>query len=165
MKRKRHTEEQIIAILKEPEAGVKTADLCRKHGISEASFYNWKAKYGGLEVSGAKRGAGERERPAKEALGRRHARQRRTQGPAGKKMVTPAAKREAVAHLRSALDMSERRACRTIGCVRMTVRYRCHRPDDAELRARLRSLAHVRRRFGFRRLHVLLRREGFTVNH
>ena len=50
MKRKRHTEEQIIAILKEHEAGVKTADLCRKHGISEASFYNWKAKYGGLEV-------------------------------------------------------------------------------------------------------------------
>ena len=55
MKRKRHTEEQIIAILKEHETGVKTADLCRKHGISEASFYNWKAKYGGLEVSEAKR--------------------------------------------------------------------------------------------------------------
>jgi putative transposase len=51
MKRKRHAEEQIIAILKEHEAGLKTADLCRKHGISEASFYNWKAKYGGLEVS------------------------------------------------------------------------------------------------------------------
>ncbi len=55
MKRKRHTEEQIIAILKEHEAGMKTADLCRKHGISVASFYNWKAKYGGLEVSEAKR--------------------------------------------------------------------------------------------------------------
>jgi hypothetical protein len=51
MKRKRHTEEQIIAILREHEAGVKTADLCRKHAISEASFYNWKAKYGGLELS------------------------------------------------------------------------------------------------------------------
>jgi putative transposase len=80
-------------------------------------------------------------------------------------MVTPAAKREAVAHLRSAFDMSERRACRTIACVRMTVRYRCRRPDDAELRQRLRALAHERRRFGYRRLHVLLRREGFTVNH
>ena len=55
MKRKRHTEEQIIAILKEHEAGLKTADLCRKHGISEASFNNRKAKYGGLEVSDAKR--------------------------------------------------------------------------------------------------------------
>jgi putative transposase len=55
MKRQRHTAEQIIAILKEHESGLKTADLCRKHGISEASFYNWKAKYGGLEVSEAKR--------------------------------------------------------------------------------------------------------------
>ena len=55
MKRKRHTEEQIIAILKEHEAGVKTAELCRKHGISEGTFYNWKAKYGGLEVPDAKR--------------------------------------------------------------------------------------------------------------
>ena len=80
-------------------------------------------------------------------------------------MVTPAVKREAVAHLRSAFDMSERRACRTIGCVRMTVRYRCCRPDDAELRQRLRALAHERRRFGYRRLHVLLQREGFKVNH
>jgi putative transposase len=80
-------------------------------------------------------------------------------------MVTPAAKREAVAHLRSAFDMSERRACRTSGCVRMMVRYRCRPPDDAELRERLRNLARARRRFGYRRLHVLLRREGFTVNH
>jgi putative transposase len=55
MKRNRHTEEQIIAILKEHEAGAKTADVCRKHGVSEATFYNWKAKYGGLEVSEAKR--------------------------------------------------------------------------------------------------------------
>jgi len=55
MKRKRHTEEQIIAILKEHEAGMKTADLCRKHGISEATFYNWKSKFGGLDVSEARR--------------------------------------------------------------------------------------------------------------
>ncbi len=80
-------------------------------------------------------------------------------------MVTPAVKREAVAHLRSAFDMSERRACRSIGCVRMTVRYRSRRPNDADLRQRLRALAHERRRFGYRRLHVLLRREGFKVNH
>jgi putative transposase len=80
-------------------------------------------------------------------------------------MVTPAAKREAVAHLRSAFDMSERRACRIIGCVRMTVRYRSRRSNDAELRARLRALAHERRRFGYRRLHVFLKQEGFLVNH
>ena len=55
MKRKRHTEEQIITILKEAEAGLSTADLVRKHGISEQTFYRWKSKYGGMEVSEAKR--------------------------------------------------------------------------------------------------------------
>lgn len=55
MKRSRFTEEQIIGVLKEHERGVKTADLCRKHGISEATFYNWKSKYGGMDVSEARR--------------------------------------------------------------------------------------------------------------
>ncbi len=55
MKRSRFTEEQIIGILKEHEAGVPVADLCRKHGISNASLYNWKAKYGGMDVSEARK--------------------------------------------------------------------------------------------------------------
>lgn len=55
MKKQRFTEERIIAVLKEQEAGMKVADLCRKYGISDATFYNWKAKYGGKEVSEAKR--------------------------------------------------------------------------------------------------------------
>jgi len=80
-------------------------------------------------------------------------------------MVTPAVKREAVAHLRTAYEMSERRACQIIGCERMMVRYRSRRPDDPELRERLRALAHERRRFGYRRLLIFLRREGFVVNH
>ena len=55
MKRSRFSEEQIIGILKEHEAGVSVADLCRKHGVSDASIYRWKAKFGGMEVSEAKR--------------------------------------------------------------------------------------------------------------
>jgi putative transposase len=55
MKRSRFTEEQIIAILREQETGVAVADLCRKHGLSSPTFYKWKAKYGGLDVSEARR--------------------------------------------------------------------------------------------------------------
>ena len=61
--------------------------------------------------------------------------------------------------------MSERRACKAIGCDRTTVRYRSRRTDDQVLRARLRALASERRRFGYRRLLIFLRWEGFTVNH
>jgi putative transposase len=75
-------------------------------------------------------------------------------------MVGPAAKREAVAHLRSTMEMSERRACTLIAADRTMIRYRSRRPPETELRARLHELANQRRRFGYRRLFILLRREG-----
>jgi putative transposase len=161
----RFSEEQIIGVLKEAEAGAKTADLARRHGVSEATIYNWKAKYGGLEVSEARRlrALEEREREAQAAAGRRDAGQRCAEGSAGKKVVTPAAMREAVAHLQACHGMSERRACRVIGD-RKSVRYRSTRDDDADLREKLRELANQRRRFGYRRLHILLRREGVMIN-
>ena len=79
-------------------------------------------------------------------------------------MVTPAAKREAVAHLRALLDVSERRACRVIAVDRTVIRYQSRRGDDEVLREKLRDLAHQRRRFGYRRLHILLRRDGIAIN-
>jgi transposase InsO family protein len=75
-------------------------------------------------------------------------------------MVGPAAKREAVAHLRGVLEMSERRACSLVAADRTMIRYRSRRPPDTDLRARLRALANQRRRFGYRRLFILLRRDG-----
>ena len=55
MKRSRFTQDQIIGVLKEHQAGIPTAELCRKHGISDATFYNWRSRYGGMEVSDAQR--------------------------------------------------------------------------------------------------------------
>lgn len=75
-------------------------------------------------------------------------------------MVGPAAKRDAVAHLQAVMDLSERRACSIVGADRTMVRYRSRRPAETELRARMRELANERRRFGYRRLFILLRREG-----
>ncbi|WP_438810937.1 IS3 family transposase [Sphingomonas glacialis] len=166
MKRKRFSEEQVIGILKEAEAGAVVTDLCRRHGMSSATYYAWKAKFGGLEVSDAKR---------LRALEDENARLKRLLADtmldnAGlkdllfKKMVTPAAKREAVAHLQTALGMSERRACAVVGADRASMRYRSCRGDDGDLRSRLRELAQQRRRFGYRRLHILLRRDGITIN-
>ena len=78
--------------------------------------------------------------------------------------MTPAARREAVATLVEHHEMSERRACSVIGADRTSIRCRSRRPDDHDLRERRRALASERRRFGYRRLHVLLRREGHVVN-
>ena len=75
-------------------------------------------------------------------------------------MVGPAARREAVAHLRAVMGLSERRACDIVAIDRTTVRYKPKRPADLELREKLRGLANARRRFGYRRLFVLLRQEG-----
>ncbi len=75
-------------------------------------------------------------------------------------MVGPAAKREAVTHLKAVMGLSERRACQIISADRKTIRYRSSRPPEVDLRAKLRDLANERRRFGYRRLFILLRRDG-----
>lgn len=80
-------------------------------------------------------------------------------------MVTPVARRQAVAHLCSSFEVSQRRACEVIGADRSSVRYLSVRPDDATIRSRLRELASVRRRFGYRRLLLMIRSEGVLINH
>ncbi len=91
MKRKRFSEEQIIAVLREHDAGAKAADLARKYGVSEATLYNWKAKYGGLDVSEAKRlkVLEDENRKLKKLLAESITRQCRAEGAPLKKMYDP----------------------------------------------------------------------------
>ncbi|WP_284166165.1 IS3 family transposase, partial [Frigidibacter sp. SD6-1] len=162
MKRTRYSEEQIIGILSEHEAGAKCADLCRKHGMSEGTFYAWKAKYGGMTVSDAKRLKALEDENArlKKLLAEQMLDAAAMKELLSKKLVRPAVKRAAVAHLQARMGLSERRACQIVGADRKMIRYRSVRPSETELRQRLRDLANERRRFGYRRLFVLLRREG-----
>jgi putative transposase len=113
----------------------------------------------------AAEGARGREHQAEEVIGRGDTPQRDVAGCGWQKMVTPAARREAAAHLHQVYGVSQRRACQAIGADRSSVRYRRRRPDDVAIRVRLREIAAVRRRFGYRRLHILLQREGHTLNH
>ncbi|TPL78845.1 IS3 family transposase [Mesorhizobium sp. B2-3-13] len=152
----------MIAVLREHEAGAKAGDLARKHGVSEATLYNWKAKYGGMDVSDAKRLKALEDENAKlkKLLADQMLEASALRELLFKKMVGPAAKREAVAHLQAVMGLSERRACSFVGADRKMIRYQSRRPPETELRGRLRDLANERRRFGYRRLFILLRREG-----
>jgi putative transposase len=167
MKRSRFSEEQIIAILKEQEAGLPTADVCRRHGVSSATFYKWKAKFGGLEVSEAKRLRQLEDENAKlkKLLAVAMLDNAMLKEITAKKMVAPAVRREAVAHLEQVFEVSQRRACDVLGVDRTVVRYRSRRGHDGAIRERMRGLAAERRRFGYRRLHWLLGREGVVINH
>ncbi|WP_371328231.1 IS3 family transposase [Novosphingobium sp. NDB2Meth1] len=167
MKRSRFSEEQIIAILKEQESGMATAEVCRRHGISSATFYKWKSKFGGLEVSEARRLRSLEEENArlKKLLAEAMLDNAVLKDLASKGMVTPGAKREAGAHACEHHGPSERRACALVGVSRRVVRYRSSRPVDGPLRQRQRELAGERRRFGYRRLGYLLAQEGMAPNH
>ncbi|WP_348627532.1 IS3 family transposase [Rhizobium sp. R339] len=116
-------------------------------------------RHGSLRGEAAE-GARGREREAEEAAGRTDAGCSRAPRASCKKMVGPVAQREAVTHLKAVMGLSERRAYQIISADRKTIRYRSSRPPEVELRAKLRDLANERRRFGYRRLFILLRRDG-----
>ena len=165
--KKRFTEEQIIKVLKEREAGLPVKELIRTYGISEQTYYSWKSKYGGMEVNEARRLRElERREPPVEADRRRPgARYQDTEGYQLKKLVKPAERRRAAEYAATEHQVSTARSCGLIGIERSSFYYRAKRRDDTRLREALREAAAIHRRWGYRFLMTVMRREGFTDNH
>ncbi|ELB2200081.1 IS3 family transposase, partial [Vibrio parahaemolyticus] len=166
--KKRFNEQQIIAILKEAEAGIPARELCRKHGISDATFYTWRKKYAGLDVSEARRLKALEDENArlKKLLAETLLDAEALKIALSPKVLTVEDKRKAVKVIQKGTQLSERRACLLVGIQRASLRYQPQaNREDEKLQARIKELALERRRFGYRRIHRLLRREGFDVNH
>ena len=136
MKRSKFTDEQILAIVKEGEAGRKVADLCRTHGITEQTYYRWKAKYGGMELSEMQRlkQVEDENRRLKQIVAEQTLGHPGAQGGRRKKVVGPIARREAVGWLQTR-GTSLRRACRVIGLSTATWRYQRRTSRDESHRA------------------------------
>ncbi|WP_125056461.1 IS3 family transposase [Ralstonia solanacearum] len=166
--KKRFTEEQIIGVLKEAEAGLKPAELCRKHGISEATYYNWKAKFGGMTVSEAQRlkELEQENSKLKRLLAESMLDNAALKDLLSRKLASPQAKREAVRTLMTERAMGVTRACGLVGISRSLFHYESRRRiDDEVLTGRMMAIAAQKRRYGYRRIHVLLQREGWLANH
>ncbi|WP_144243205.1 IS3-like element ISYen3 family transposase [Yersinia enterocolitica] len=164
--KKRFSDQQIISILREAEAGVSARELCRKHAISDATFYTWRKKYGGMEVPEVKRLKSLEEENArlKKLLAEAMLDKEALQVALGRKLLTTDQKREAVMLMCDATGLSQRRACRLTGLSLSTCRYEAQRPAaDAHLSGRITELALERRRFGYRRIWQLLRRKGLAT--
>jgi putative transposase len=133
MKQKRYSEEQIIAILNEAEAGAPVAELCRKHGMSDASFYNWRAKYGGMTVSEAKRlkHLEEENRKLKKLLAETMLEKTALEDLV-KISCKPAERRRLAGYLMTRHGPSQRTVCRLLKLHRTTARYQSSRPPGRE---------------------------------
>ena len=161
--KKRFSDEQIISILREAEAGVSARELCRKHAISDATFYTWRKKFGGMEVPEVKRLKSLEEENArlKKLLAEAMLDKERFRWP-GPKVLTTDQKREAVEVMCETTGLSQRRACRLAGLSLSTCRYSAQRPAaDAQLSLRITELA--LNAAGWLPAHLaVLRREGLT---
>src|SRR6266568_2892652 len=168
MKKSRFTERQIVGVLKQPEAGVPVKDLCRKIGISDQTFYNWKAKYGGLSVSELKRlrELGSGERAAKEDVRGSGARERGDQSGFESKAVTPSDRREAAKIMVKEHRVSIARACRVAKLSRAAY-YRQGidwAKRDAPVVDALNGVVEQHRRWGFWKCFDRLHNQGHWWN-
>ena len=166
MRKSRFTEEQIIKVLKEHAAGMSERSVPQaRHqrcDVLQVAGALWRD--GDLRRPQAE-GPGRGEPQAEEASGGVDAGRLDAEGDARKKLLTPGLRRRAVTWAISERDYSQRRACGLVGLHPKTYRYASTRPDDGTLRIKLKELASQRRRFGYRRLGLLLARQGVRINH
>jgi putative transposase len=140
--KKKFSVEQIVSVLKQAEVGVPIAELIRKVGISEQTFYRWKSKYVGPDPS--TEAAAGREHTAEAVGGRADAGQDDASGRAQKKVVKPSRRRPFVKYLEQSYRVSERHACCVLEVARATHRYEGHPEQWIELRMRIREIAQTR---------------------
>ncbi|WP_425128640.1 IS3 family transposase [Burkholderia gladioli] len=165
MKRKRFSIEQIVAVLKQAELGMPVADLICQVGISEQTFYRWKKQYAGMQsdqVCELKQLQDENAR-LKKLVAELSLDKAILQDVASKKLARPALRRDVVAYVVSHYGLTMRRACRLLKQPRSVQYYRSVKDPRPELRSRMREIAYTRVRYGYRRVHVLLRREGWQL--
>ncbi|WP_419146455.1 IS3 family transposase [Klebsiella pneumoniae] len=167
MRKARFTEHQIIAVLKSVEAGRTVKDVCREAGISEASYYNWKAKFGGMEASDIKKmkDLEDENRRLKQMFADLSLECRALKDVIEKKPLKPAIKRELVSYLTAQFAMSLRQACRILSLSRTVFRYQPDTQRDEPVIMALTVAAVRYPRYGFKKLFQVLRRQGKSWNH
>lgn len=156
MKKSQFTEEQIAYALHEVEIGTSVAEICRKLGVSEQTFYRWKKKFAGMGIAELRRlkQLEEENRKLKQLVADLSLDKHMLQEVIQKKTVKPGQRRALVQFLCVGFQVSERRACQAIGSQRSSYRYRSMAKDQTALQMRIRDLAAARVRYGYRRLHV-----------
>jgi putative transposase len=166
MARRGHNEEAILRVLREAESGETVVEICRKHGISQQTFLRVEEEVcrPGSERAARASSAARGEREAEAAGGGPFAGPARPAGDRRKKALRPRAPRELAEWAQQAHQFSQRHVAGLIPVHRATLRYQHHRDPQEALRVRLRELAGSRVRYGYRRLTVLLKREGWEVN-
>ncbi|MDQ4121286.1 MAG: IS3 family transposase [Acidobacteriota bacterium] len=167
MKKSKFTESQIVFALKQAETGVPVQEVCRKMGISEPTFYNWKKKFSGLGTAELRRLRQLEEENArlKQVVADLTLDKQMLQDVLKKKALRARERRQLVKKLIDEYRISIKRASALCLLARSLVYYQAHGSDDRAVRQRIKEIAATRVRYGVARIHVLLRREGWRDNH